>query len=720
MNSTLHSFHSIFDYTYVENGKETQLNKIIIPILQRDYAQGRPNEKRVRDRFLKSLYGAITNEPIVLDFIYGDIQNGIMTPLDGQQRLTTLFLLYWFAAIKGKISTDKYSFLNKFSYETRPSARDFCEKLVGFIPTKLESISSQIEDQYWFPLSWKNDPTVASMLLMIDSISNTFSGINNLWEKLHKGCIQFYFLPISDMGLTDELYIKMNSRGKPLSSFEHYKAELEQELSTSDKDKAKDISRKIDNQWTDLLWAYRDNKNTVGDDFLRYFRFICDVIRYESNDTPQGKTTDELDLVTECFGRDNEQATQNIQKMESFFNCWIQFTSPKEFFIKLLSDVSTNGKVKIKEKTSDLFKDCIKNYGTSTFSLNKVVLLYACIIYLSEGKDIPFDQFVQRFRTINNLVMNSLDEMSDSVSRIGGNRMPAILRQTKSVILKGTILETGTIGINFNNHQLEEERNKIVWLEKNEDKRELLYKAEDHELLFGQIGIIGLENIVLIDKFYNLFECNRDLIDIALLAQGDYSQIHRGWRMQLGAGGTLDVPWVKLFHKSNMEGFQKTKQVILALLNSLDTINSDSLQIFVREFIDNCESAHVYDWRYYYIKYPAFRPRKYGLYWLMDKTGRNKYELCTIVTREKVSENSFQPFLKSLDLGLLLKDRYGTVLEFGTFCMEAQASSYIIKKSENEDDLLAKIDINQNDDGFDTENRIEKIRNILLNEYLAD
>ena len=57
-------------------GEETvELKKIVIPIIQRDYAQGRVDNgsSRVRKRLLESLYKAITEKPITLDFIYGDI-----------------------------------------------------------------------------------------------------------------------------------------------------------------------------------------------------------------------------------------------------------------------------------------------------------------------------------------------------------------------------------------------------------------------------------------------------------------------------------------------------------------------------------------------------------------------------------------------------------------------------------------------------------------------
>ena len=62
---------------------------------------------------------------------------------------------------------------------------------------------------------------------MLDAISEEFRDTKDIWMKLKGGAISFYFLPIKDLGLTDELYIKMNSRGKPLTKFEHFKAELE-------------------------------------------------------------------------------------------------------------------------------------------------------------------------------------------------------------------------------------------------------------------------------------------------------------------------------------------------------------------------------------------------------------------------------------------------------------------------------------------------------------
>ena len=215
MATRLHTFMDIFDSVFEVEGQEpVKIGKIVIPKIQRDYAQGRKSTdiKRVRDRFLDSLYEAIVKKPFTLDFVYGDIKNEVLIPLDGQQRLTTLFLIHWYAAKKENISPEDYSFLNNFSYKTRPSARDFCIELIKYEPSFERQISEEIINQIWFPLSWKKDPTISSMLVMIDAIDEKFKDIPSIWNSLKNGAISFYFLPIRDMGLTNEIYIKMNSR----------------------------------------------------------------------------------------------------------------------------------------------------------------------------------------------------------------------------------------------------------------------------------------------------------------------------------------------------------------------------------------------------------------------------------------------------------------------------------------------------------------------------
>ena len=53
-----------------------------IPVIQRDYAQGRESKTKVLDVFLKALKAAFTDEPVELDFIFGEVKDGLFRPLD--------------------------------------------------------------------------------------------------------------------------------------------------------------------------------------------------------------------------------------------------------------------------------------------------------------------------------------------------------------------------------------------------------------------------------------------------------------------------------------------------------------------------------------------------------------------------------------------------------------------------------------------------------------
>lgn len=128
------SFFQLFEQRYMQ---------VETPIIQRDYAQGRIEVAEVRDTFLQALHGYLEKGlPFQdLDFVYGSVISNDtgrhrFIPLDGQQRLTTLFLLHWYLAqiadqqesFRRVLSTDGNS---HFTYETRSSSREFCNALVG-------------------------------------------------------------------------------------------------------------------------------------------------------------------------------------------------------------------------------------------------------------------------------------------------------------------------------------------------------------------------------------------------------------------------------------------------------------------------------------------------------------------------------------------------------------------------------------------------------------
>ena len=142
MQNDLYSFYELM-----------QAYEVKVPIIQRDYAQGRKNNIGLCENFLEALKESIlSNKTINLDFIYGNVEDKVFLPLDGQQRLTTLFLLHWYAYVKECNNTEIRDVLKKFSYETRLSSRRFCEALLDnniSVDVTVSSISSQIIDSKW-------------------------------------------------------------------------------------------------------------------------------------------------------------------------------------------------------------------------------------------------------------------------------------------------------------------------------------------------------------------------------------------------------------------------------------------------------------------------------------------------------------------------------------------------------------------------------------------
>ena len=246
--------------------------QIEIPIIQRDYAQGRNNVKAadVRKSLVKKMIAAVDNngKGLFFDFVYGRVDDNKFIPFDGQQRLTTLFLFHKYIfekcqSVSECSHTDKCickELLGRFSYATRQSSREFCEKLVenNVIPKDEEKLSEHIKDQSWFYSDWEKDPTVMGMLTMLDEIHNQMrekENFKSIAEKLTSGCncpITFHYVDMGEHKLSDETYVKMNARGKQLTPFENFKASLEQYLEEK-KSKSEGLSPKLQETYKNLL-----------------------------------------------------------------------------------------------------------------------------------------------------------------------------------------------------------------------------------------------------------------------------------------------------------------------------------------------------------------------------------------------------------------------------------------------------------------------------------
>ena len=660
-------------YTLIDLFRDTEgggeaLNGIEIPLIQRDYAQGRdmPKVEDIRRRFVGALKKAlINNEPITLDFVYGEIDNNrTLIPLDGQQRLTTLFLLHWYIARREGVSEDKLAFLTKFSYATRYSAREFCKRLVSpdYQPDfNRDRLSDEITDQSWMPLDWENDPTISAMLRMIDYIHVMFNNsCNNLWPRLEAGCISFYFLPIKQLGATDDLYIKMNSRGKPLTEFENVKAEWEaciKAISPSimpqqDAEQLQHrIEQKMDLDWTDLLWPYRNGQtgssadDVVDDKFIRYLRFLTDIIYYKDEELKKN-SSDILSIVEDLF-RDSEKAPEHLEFIERGFDCWLDVDIEHLFNTYLTTTPTASDPQKcVVAAPVNVFAQACYTYGdmngrTRLFPIGRSVMLYAFLYYLQHKETISDIQFARRIRIITNLIKQSEYELRE-------DNMPNLLRQTEYILTHGDV-EEGYLS--FNANQLAEEHEKAVWLQTHADKADTLCRLENHPLLQGAIRVIGLDHIDFTDRFYSLFACDHSLVNRALLSIGDYALLVNN-RFQIGSGSAdFDSSWRAIFSTSQ-QGIAPKRDVLLALLSQSQHFTNDMLQSVIDRYL---RETREYDWRHYLVKYDAMRPERYGMYFWDEENPHEKrgYNILMMWTEKSISGRNYNIFLKALNDRLL-------------------------------------------------------------------
>lgn len=284
-------------------------NRIVIPAIQRDYAQGREDKKAAEVR--KTLLDDIFSDKPEIDFnlVFGSREEyggkTCFIPVDGQQRLTTLFLLYLY---NSKVNGVQIADLNKFTYETRRAAADFCKAIVdNDWENQKDKLSDSIKDCNWFMQYWNQDPTVISMLRMLDDIQKR-APEGNFKEKLDR--ITFYFYDLKQNGLNETLYIKMNGRGKPLTAFENLKAAIDNILpkeldydfkEIGDEASGSNFKEKwqfcIDGKWTDAFWD-KEKPHDIDKNLTKFIvRFLSGcyaALKANSNQTTDDETKKQL------------------------------------------------------------------------------------------------------------------------------------------------------------------------------------------------------------------------------------------------------------------------------------------------------------------------------------------------------------------------------------------------------------------------------------------
>ena len=593
--------------------------KISIPIIQRDYAQGRKDAVTIRDKFLYEIFNRLDNdENLFLDFVYGNIEGDKFIPIDGQQRLTTLFLLHLYFAKK---ESKDCEYLKGFTYETRSSSREFCERLVNAdIDFNKDEISADIKNYSWFMPFWENDPTVKSMLVMLDAIHDKFKN-SNFYDRLEN--INFSFLELKEFGLTDDLYIKMNARGKPLSEFENFKAEFEKELS-------QDIKAKLDNEWLDLFWGLKDSDkkgidlSSVDKRYMAFFKGVASNFTIlDIKDTKEAKDFDfdEFDTLDALeFFSSNKNNVNNV--------------------IKILDELCEVPNRELLKNFTDTSKDVTYETRANFFALSMFLINF--------GAQKLGGDFYKEYKRITSNVTRDFN--IDSILKLR-----QVFEFINEICEKCESEDIFKLLEGFDDKQPEsfktidfykwQEKKKLKLIQNDKGWIDAISEAEKHLYLGSNLTFLidFAENDVkeferYYKKFNKIFEEDKEsfLFQRALLTKRDYL-VERGY----GYGGEYfsfcnfnygsrdkDDNWRSVF-------FNKKKgQILKELLE--DERNLEKI-------IDDFDKT---DWRYYFIKYPQIL--KYCRNFFIQKNG----EMIRVLTKSLSSSKQVEYYSYALCIKL--------------------------------------------------------------------
>jgi len=531
-------------------------NRIEIPTIQRDYTYGRRSAAIIRRKMVSDIVTCLKEKQAYnLDFVYGKLfgkenqllqetnksniqallktlksyaselyldipgevvakdtklsSNITFIPLDGQQRLTTLYLIHWYI-IQLNTDIDSLNILKRFSYSTRISSREFCkmlsDKLFSF-NINTGSVSEIICNSEEYFSTWRKDPTVNSMLIVIDEIHAIFrSGEMNIaecWKQLAQyETITFDFFDLDNFDLTDDLYVKMNARGRQLTSFEIFKAWLIKEH--SEIISVEQWKKKLDIKWYDYFWKAKDKASySVDSEFMQFFKimFLGDYMKLQNpeeagmnDDSDLGTYDSEIPNTTDFKSIVAVLRKKDARPLEIFKEDII-FKDKIDDYLGLLEylnfDINSNTKILTGKYVEEPLSKLIFGEKLNNLTWWDTTLHYGVTRYLLHvGTNTSF--FNQWVRIISNLIYNTkIDTPKLFIDAIYSIDKLIERVATQNVYLTLSSLKEEDITF-FSPTQKKEEilKSFIIINNKNDNWEQSFIEAENHTYFYGQIGFI--------------------------------------------------------------------------------------------------------------------------------------------------------------------------------------------------------------------------------------
>ena len=222
--------------------------KVVIPDLQRDYCWG--GKGTLITDFVNNIKKHFSEKGIahslMMGLLYGYYEENRpnLQLCDGQQRLTTLYLLIGLINKMCGDNSFRRFLISDYEleeddkepnllYDIRDSSLYFLSDLVCrcFIQASGESVDGALSDyirkQEWWFMAYETDPTIRSMLAAMDEMQGLLQGMDK--SKLKDfgryvcNMLQFVYFDMGDRNNGEKTFVIINTTGEPLTATENLK-----------------------------------------------------------------------------------------------------------------------------------------------------------------------------------------------------------------------------------------------------------------------------------------------------------------------------------------------------------------------------------------------------------------------------------------------------------------------------------------------------------------
>ncbi len=534
--------------------------------------------------------------------------------------------------------------------------------------TEKRNIKQIIENSNWYLSKWDLDPSVNGMLVMLQQFEKEFkkkkfTNFDDL--DLEKIDISFDFLDLDSLNQTDDLYVKMNARGKQLTDFEHFKAWLQdvtEKKYSDEKEFLTEFWRKIDTTWMNFFWKSSDSDFSAIDDlyynFLKnlalmsYFsrlrknnsernRKLYDLIRnsekydiskinYVPLDTFINNEEIVVDDIEEISENQSEKTvSQNVKKN---LNKLVVFDIESLKFIGKVLDLLCDGD-KISNYLKYLKEDILVppfvdfpieksfvNKENFTVDLTNSVFYFAIINYIINDSQPDFDNFRNWARVARNLIYNTYIQTPDNfISAL--SQVNELIAHKDQFLIK---LKEGRYNNRFfYDSQFTEERRKVDLIE-DDSWKESIIQAENHSYFYGQINFMLDWSAIDVEDFRKKSEIMAILFSKEILDHKEYL-LQRGlfslgeYLLDLGNHSysfcntstsslrNRNDNWRKVFDGNSSNNIFRNKilcDLVQKVQNSITFYNEENIAKFLKQLCCDYNPKEKNDWKQYFIENP--------------------------------------------------------------------------------------------------------------------